>query len=466
MNFLLILLITLGHLVLHPEFLPRWYQYRPTPGLTAPDGLVLWMIGILVAQSVLWALLWSRQKQSTRGLILAIVISCVALVGSAPLLETDWYRYLWDGIQVSRGVSPYLNPPAILPWDEYARIRGGINFPELATIYPMGAQWIFAFVALLSDADPNIFLALLGLGGFLAVAFAISLLSRRRGVRGSAIALVLFHPLLLREWIQAAHYDSWMMALVLLALSTEGIWTRGLLLGFSVQIKIISLVVALPEVLSLSGRQATRLCQGMLLAIGLLVFSGFMLEGFFIFGESARSWQSFTGVWEMNAGPVRWLRELWMASSGNYDLAREGSRLLMAGAFLAAAGWVSELRRRATRGDGGSGLEALSQEEGAFVLLFFVTWLSPVFNTWYVTWGLILLPFLRSNWSIALAWGVVPVAFGDFFYILGRTPLFPIERWWDLEHLWISLAVLWALCSKAGLLQGRADASRGFMKED
>jgi len=441
MNAWLILLILLGNLALHPAVVGNWYAYRPAPGVLPPDGLVLAMIALLVAQSVLWACLWLRRKSPMPGLLAALALSIVALAGHAPWLETDWYRYLWDGIQVSRGISPYLNPPAILPWDEFAAIRAGINFPELATIYPMAAQWIFGLAALLSRADPFWFLVCLGAGGYIAVAAAGTRLAWRRGVEMQAVWLVLYHPLLLREWLQAAHYDSWMMALVLAGLASRQAWLRGVWLGISAQVKVISGVLLLPEGAQVgTWRQRLQVALGVGVAVGGLILSGAFLEGAGSLIQFAHSWRSFAGHWEMNAGPARWMRELWMALSGDYDLAREGSRLLMGGVFVAIAGWLAWIRRSALR----AGQEvALTQEEITCALLFFATWLSPVFNTWYVTWSLILLPFLRPRWSVALAWAVVPVAFGDFFYLLGRTPFLPIERWWDIEHLWIIGALAW-----------------------
>jgi hypothetical protein len=265
-------------------------------------------------------------------------------------------------------------------------------------------------------------------------------------VEVQAVWLVLYHPLLLREWIQAAHYDSWMMALVLAGLASRQAWLRGVWLGISAQVKVISALLLLPEWVQVASRkQLLRGAAGVGIAVVGLALSGWILEGAGGLNQFVHSWRSFAGVWEMNAGPARWMRELWMAASEDYDLAREGSRVLMGGVFLGVAGWLAWLRRSALR----AGREmALTQEEITCAFLFFATWLSPVFNTWYVTWSLILLPFLRPRWSLALGWAVVPVAFGDFFYLLGRTPVLPIERWWDIEHLWIISALAWGLRSR------------------
>ena len=79
----------------------------------------------------------------------------VVLLWSTPVLEDDFYRYLWDGAVIAGGMNPYefapaqiAAPDAPVALQRLAIEAGGvferINHPELKTIYPPVAQFWFA----------------------------------------------------------------------------------------------------------------------------------------------------------------------------------------------------------------------------------------------------------------------------------------------------------------------------------
>ncbi len=95
----------------------------------------------------------------------------LVMLGSVPVLEDDWYRYLWDGAVVQTGGDPYAWSPAEILVEhpqaeanlapaaeaELQRLRWlagesvpypqRINFPYVKTIYPPVAQGAFAVAA-------------------------------------------------------------------------------------------------------------------------------------------------------------------------------------------------------------------------------------------------------------------------------------------------------------------------------
>jgi hypothetical protein len=78
-------------------------------------------------------------------IILAAVFRILFLF-RPPDLSDDIYRYLWDGLQTLNGHNPYAAAPSAIPHhDETSRsLLALINHPDLVTIYPPGAQLVFA----------------------------------------------------------------------------------------------------------------------------------------------------------------------------------------------------------------------------------------------------------------------------------------------------------------------------------
>jgi len=84
------------------------------------------------------------------------IILRVLMLFSAPILEDDYYRYLWDGAVTANGINPYeYSPEEVLGVtgiptelselaEESGEIIHGINHPEVRTIYPPIAQAFFA----------------------------------------------------------------------------------------------------------------------------------------------------------------------------------------------------------------------------------------------------------------------------------------------------------------------------------
>jgi len=81
----------------------------------------------------------------------------VITLPSTPVLENDFYRYLWDGALTAHGINPYLYSPAqaldpdsIVPplvrqlADQSGAVVLRINHPHIRTVYPPVAQAVFA----------------------------------------------------------------------------------------------------------------------------------------------------------------------------------------------------------------------------------------------------------------------------------------------------------------------------------
>ncbi len=112
----------------------------------------LFMVAGLIYLPLAWLI--PRLPPSRYLLITIIVIGLLLrllMFASNPILEIDFYRYLWDGAVLANGFNPYALPPAQVPGSEISFLakQAGpvfdrINYRELSSIYPPLAQALFA----------------------------------------------------------------------------------------------------------------------------------------------------------------------------------------------------------------------------------------------------------------------------------------------------------------------------------
>ena len=104
---------------------------------------VLWLVAILVLAGVLLTALTALIERTNpdRWLLVWVVglglLLRLVLMPSTPILEDDFYRYLWDGAVVSEGLNPY----------EYSPYQAGLGegppaLSELAHNTPLVAERI------------------------------------------------------------------------------------------------------------------------------------------------------------------------------------------------------------------------------------------------------------------------------------------------------------------------------------
>ena len=145
-------------------------------------------------------------------------------------------------------------------------------------------------------------------------------------------------------------------------------------------------------------------------------------------------WESlstFGTTWEMNSGVFRWLRGLfyWLDWSPVWG-PRVCVGILWVGFDLWYFSRESDSRRR------------------AFWMLWSMVVISPVVNTWYLTWSLPLLYFLPSQQRLWMAFGFAWFPLSYAFY--GYEPGQGLEVFWNLEHGIILAAAIAGLRSLRG----------------
>lgn len=323
---------------------------------------VPWILIYSLQFALYAALAWrSRARRHSLSAVITVAIACRMLLWfTDPVLEADYWRYLWDGHVTASGVNPYLHPPEAPELDPLETdYRFFVTWSHIRTIYPPLAQYAF----LLSHTiAPD---SLLGLKVLLTLFDILTgvLLTR---FRPDAAFLYWLNPLVLKEVANSAHIDALPMLLTTLAVigmcrgsRKQGAWV-ALALGAAAKLYALLLVplfARLDPDWKRHGLVAALVLTGLYLpfaSAGSLLFDGT---------------RAFAEQWVFNASLFRILDTLGAVPA----------KPVAAVALLAIVAWRAwALRDR----------EALPRE--TLVVVAALLLLSPVVNAWYLLW---ILPF-------------------------------------------------------------------------
>jgi hypothetical protein len=253
---------------------------------------LLLVVSLLLVNFILhlWSLAILLKSPDSRNLGWRIALVAFAmrliLIGSTPIQEVDIYRYIWDGIVATQGISPFRYPPlAIADKDkstcapELQRLRSlvaqdagiretlhRVHFSELPTVYPTTSQFVFAGAAMVTPADTSVTTRLLIMKSWI-VAFDLGalgliwLLLRRFGKHSAWLIAWGWSPLVLKEFANSGHLDSiavffTLAATYVLAIqpTRRSLWASGLLMGLAVASKLYPVILLLLWIVAYSKR--------------------------------------------------------------------------------------------------------------------------------------------------------------------------------------------------------------------
>jgi hypothetical protein len=409
---------------------------------TATYLAVHFLATVLVGVVVWWC--WRRKIVPKTGVILffAIAMRLIAMVGE-PIHESDFYRYVWDGKSALAGVNPFrFEPGALLlretgttkpfPDPDSTVIWQGREFsaderidleklellrapePEwfdrvshkpVPTIYPPVAQLVFASAA-------GVFgWSAIGLKGVLflfdlGIVLLILSILKHLGKSPAWAILYAWHPLVIKEFSNSAHYDAvpvffCVLALWLVITQPESVRRAvriGFVLGLGTLAKYFAILL-LP--ILLWTRFSDRKMWAGVLTFAATVFLGFLpfalwsdvgwarlFEGLRIYGEH----------WQYNPGAFAlFQRALELAGD---DRAFRHAGWGCAGVVCGVVAWLA-LRSRA------------GVPEKCFAAMGALFVFSPTAFPWYLCWSLAFLPF-RPRWSWLLLSLLLPLNYLDF----------------------------------------------------
>ncbi len=353
---------------------------------------------------------------ATPLMITAVAVTGLAMrlpyFGLPPLLEDDHYRYLLDGAMVANGYNPHVRAPldllqaASLPPDLAQLVEAGrgviarVNFPDLRSMYPGGAQLIYAAAHLIMPWSLDALRIVMML--FEIATFGLLLLLLQKTGRSQLWAAFYWcNPLMAFTLTGQAHVDAAIPPLVLASLlfaAARNAAGAGVTLGLAVGVKFWPVLLAplLARMLGPSLRPVIiASAAGGLTSVTLCLPA--ILSAF---GESSGLAAYSTG-WSINNAPYAWLS--WMIFT---VWPVDGERLLRLSLALAVGVAALAAAARPVADLAQAGVRALA----VAALLFY---LSPAQFPWYAAWFLPLAA-LTGNRPLLLASATLPVYYAFF----------------------------------------------------
>ncbi len=428
-------------------------------GSMPADSARFWLAGSSIAAGAIYLICLHRVGTLRLAIptwwIMACAVAARLVVGSAPaLIETDYYRYFWDGAVVAHGVNPYRHAPAdvlagavagtntetlrALAHESGAALER-VNHPNLTTIYPPLAQIWFAVAYWVQP------FGITGWRVVLCLADALATLLLARTLKALSLpahqmAWLAWNPLLLREVYSALHMD--MLALPLVAgavyaavRSRHTIGATLCVAASAVKVWPIVLTPLLLRPLLGEWRRLAISAAACAILFGLLWFPVFLVPQ----GQSS-GFLAYGATWQNNDGFFRagiWLTEI-ILSTISAEPWRSHRIMRIVAASLLLAVVLSQCLRRIERPG-----EVVGR---ALVIVGAIFLLSPTQFPWYWLWCL---PMLAIRPSLPL---LLYVALLPLFYIQSSIPLV----------YWIEHGPVWSLLIAVGArgLRGRGAGAK------
>lgn len=177
-------------------------------------------------------------------ILLFVFLFRLPLIPLESALSSDIYRYLWEGkVQVVAGINPYIYPPmddrlvSLRDQEIYPRI----NRKEAPTVYPAGAQLLFAVAYWAGVDTPQEFKAVALMADAFTL-FLLLLILKQLRLPLSRVIIYAWNPLLIYELFYSGHLESFMLPplLAFLYLFLRGrVVGAGAALGLATSIKLV-----------------------------------------------------------------------------------------------------------------------------------------------------------------------------------------------------------------------------------
>lgn len=379
---------------------------------------IVWLVGITVTAGGVYLLLcrsllqWNDKTPDLAPALSWLLLTGLAmrllLLPSIPMLENDYFRYLWDGAVTAAGQNPFAYAPGdIVKGDAPAALQdlvgqdladgpGGlinrVTYPDLRSIYPPVAQASFLLANWLEPMSLVAWRMVILAVDFVSLGLLAAVL--RQLDRPAAWSMLYWcNPLLVKEFFNSAHMDAilvpFLLATLLFAVKSRPRWA-SVMLALAAGCKVWP-VLLLPTVLrplAASWRKAlapllifgviTSLLAAPILWTGLNQESGFVAY--------SQSWQRNDALFGLIAGMTATLLDaLSLTGLDAGRLARFAVALVIVGAAVG-------INRKAAA----EPTEIAQRFLFVAALLFL---LSPTQYPWYYSW---LLPFLAVRPSIPL----------------------------------------------------------------
>ena len=411
---------------------------------------VLFLVAILVFSGAvyLFAIFKTPRTDLKKNQLIWVIgigiILRVLMLFSAPILEDDYYRYLWDGAVTANGINPYeYSPEEVLGGtgiptelselaEESGEIIHGINHPEVRTIYPPIAQAFFALSYWLDSwslISWKLILIVFDLATLSLIFNALGILK----LPSSYLIIYWWNPLLLKEIFNSAHLDVLVFPFVLSAIimASQNRYIRStvtLIIGMGIKLWPAFLLPILLRPIISKPKEFLSALVVAVISIGVLFLPIYLSgldnsSGFIAYGQS----------WQNNDSAFRIL--IYISELGLNLLGYETFHKFSVARFLVIALiaiWIAY-----------TALGKTFKNEDLFkkslLIIAFVFLISPTQFPWYYTW---LIPFLaiKPRFSLLLLTALLPMYYLRYYF----EPRGEIEIFTDLI-VWVEFVPVWIL---------------------
>lgn len=370
-----------------------------------------------------YGLYLNPQKWKFAWFIGLAIAARLILLMAAPELSNDFYRFIWDGELITRGINPYAHTPneiisqGPLYSDGYMRmLYHGMG--ELSqgnySCYPVFNQLLFYFPASLSDSIATnviilkVIILLADIGSILVGRKILKLLNKSPHL----IWIYALNPFIILEFSGNLHFEGVMIFFILLAiyyLLLDKWLFAAIFFGIAVQIKLIPLIL-LPFILMYLKWQRSL---GFTAMVGVVVLSlGAIMLNTVFFDNMMQSIQLYFQNFEFNASVYYVIRALMEASKGYNDIALVGPIL---GTIATIGILLLALFKR--QKDANDLFTAM-----LFALVIYYGFATTV-HPWYIS--MILIFSIFSRYKFALLWSLMIM----FSYAAYQTDTFTENLW-------------------------------------
>ena len=216
---------------------------------SVPDPIASYLIQIVPLSLIYFLAVWMATRGQDAGktlvpIVLFALLFRLSLIPLDPALSSDIYRYLWEGkVQVVVGMNPYVVPPAD---DRLASLRDQAIYPhinrkEAPTVYPAGAQLLFAILHRAGVESPQAF-KVFSLAADALTLLLLILILKQLHLPLSRVIIYAWNPLLIYEFFWSGHLESFMLPPLLgfIYLFLRGrVLAAGAALGLATAIKLV-----------------------------------------------------------------------------------------------------------------------------------------------------------------------------------------------------------------------------------
>ena len=318
------------------------------------------------------------------------------MLSSTPILEDDFYRYLWDGGLLAHGISPYAHTPADAATSSSGKLHklaadsghvlSRVNHAEIRTIYPMVAQAAFVLAHWLDPWDLTAWRIVL-MGSDLVTFVLLLVILRSLRLPALWVSLYWWNPIVVKEGFNSAHMDlvvaPFVLAALIAAMRRRPTWA-AFWLALATATKVWP-VILLPVVLRPLLARPARLvaCLFLFAAITVALFAPVLIAGL----ESGSGFREYGRRWEMNDAlfmlvlwPCEAVAEWCKTDASLAPLAARGIVCALLAAWTLVLVWHRNDEPR----------ETVRRSMWIVAALFL---LSPTQFPWYYVWLLPLLVF-------------------------------------------------------------------------